>query len=206
MFNRDWFHGGVNVGTPFGWDTKTYYGSGRMHPAQDYAPNNGRREKDIPKAILSGRMTWMIDAQGNSILRQIAGDFEARYYHFRRDELSSKVISAISVSGGDFVESGKEIGPVGNVGVSVAGPGNDGSHVHLVIICKYDKIDSMASVIGADWNKDKTEYFSYNYGDEFVLKAREWRIDWMNENVICRFDPLTQAKAYYLNARKILGA
>lgn len=204
-FNRSWFPGGVNVGTPFGWDTKTFR-YGRMHPAQDYAPLNKRREIDIPKTIISGRMTYMIDAQGNSILIQKAGDFEVRYYHFRREELTSKIISAISVSGGDFIRAGEPIGPVGNVGVTVPGLGNDGSHLHLVIVCKSDKIEALSPIIGEGWAEDKTEEMSFKYGDEFVLKTREWRIEWMNENVIYRFDPLTQKMAYYLNAKKVLGA
>lgn len=204
-FNKSWFPGGVNVGTPFGWDTNTYR-YGRMHPAQDYAPLDKRREIDIPRAIVSGPVGWLIDVQGNSILRQYAGDFEIRYYHFRREELTSDIISAMSVPGGAVVNAGEKIGPVGNVGVNVSGPGNDGSHVHLVIVYKSDKVESLKDIMGENCLDDKTEDYHYEYGDEFTIKAHEWRIEWMNENVIYRFDPLTQKMAYYLNALKVLGA
>jgi hypothetical protein len=175
-----------------------------MHPAQDYAPRNGRREIDHAHTIMGGKVEWHIDGQGNSILRQISGDFEARYYHFNRQELTSDIIAALSVPG-LIVEPGVRIGPCSNIGISKAGNGNDGSHVHLVIVCKEDKQTNLTPLLGEGWAENKMDKYFLDFGNAFQELAQSWRVRWMNDKVIYRFDPMTQKYAYYLNPKAILG-
>jgi hypothetical protein len=153
---------------------------------------------------MRGAVQWHIDGQGNSILRQINGDYEIRYYHFKREELSSDIIAAFEPKA--IVEAGTLIGPAGNIGLKVAGNGNDGSHVHLVIVCKEDMKSQLTPLLGEGWAEDMTEKFALNYGDGFTLEANRWRVRWMNDKVIYRFDPTTQKYAYFLNPEKVLGA
>lgn len=203
ILNRRWFDGAINVNTPFGYDCKTFPSNPRIHLGQDYAPLNGKRESTIAHTIISGKVQWHVDGQGNSILRQIWQDIEARYYHFRRDELTSDIIAALTVPG-TIVEPGTAIGPAGNVGLKVAGNGNDGSHVHLVIVSPSDKI--VRQLIGSGWDVDASERYMLKYGDRFTDEALEWRVRWMNDRVIYRFDPMSQKYAYFLNPKVILGA
>lgn len=204
ILNRRWFDGAINVNTPFGYDCKTFPSSPRIHLGQDYAPLNGKRESTIAHTIISGKLQWHIDGQVNSILRQIGKDIEARYYHFRRDELTSDIISALTVPG-TIVEPGTAIGPAGNVGLKVAGNGNDGSHVHLVIVCKEEMKSQLTSILGEGWAEDMSERYALKYGDGFMLEANRWRVRWMNDKVIYRFDPMSQKYAYFLNPAKVLG-
>lgn len=202
-FNKQWFDGSVNVGTPFGWDAKTFPNAPRIHLGQDYAPLNGKRKETIAHTIISGSVRWIIDGQGNSILRQSNGDYEIRYYHFNREEVSSDILAALIPAA--TVEAGTVIGPAGNVGLKVAGNGNDGSHVHLVIVCKEEMKSQLTSILGEGWAEDMTEKYSLKYGDGYALEANRWRVRWMNDKVIYRFDPLSQKYAYFLNPAKVLG-
>lgn len=202
ILNRKWFDGAVNVNTPFGYDCKTFPSSPRIHLGQDYAPLNGKRESTIAHTIISGKLQWHIDGQGNSILRQIGKDIEARYYHFRRDELTSDIIAALTVPG-TIVEPGTPIGPSGNIGLKIAGNGNDGSHVHLVLICYDEK--AIEQLLGAGWKIDERERYAMKYGNQFTEEALEWRVRWMNDKVIYRFDPMSQKYAYFLNPKVVLG-
>ena len=203
-FNRDWFKGSVNVNTPFGWDTKTF-SYGRMHPAQDYAPLNGHRLDTLARAVIDGPVSWLVDDGGNSVLRQYGDGIEVRYYHFRRDELSSDVIAALTVKG-TVIKAGTVIGPSGNVGLSVAGNGNDGSHVHLVIVAFPAIYEAIESIMGDKlWHTDKLPEFKRKYGEAFIVSVAAKKISWMNDNVIARFDPLSQNNSYYLNPRIVLG-
>lgn len=204
-FNREWFKGAVNVKTAFGWDTKTF-AWGRMHPAQDYSPLNGKREETIASTIIDGPVLWLIDNQGNSVLRQFGNGIEVRYYHFKRDELSSDVIAALTVKGLSL-KAGTPIGPANHIGISVASPGNDGSHVHLCIVAFTEIYKDIETIMSNKlWHVNKIDEFARLYGEQFIVKVAEWKIAWMNENVIARFDPLSQKNAYYLNPRIVLGA
>lgn len=193
-FNRGWFKGSVNVRTPFGWDARF----NRIHPFQDYAPLDGKREETIAHTIIDGKVSWHIDGQGNSILRQVGSGVEIRYYHMRREELSSDIIAAFTVPG-TVVKAGTAIGPAGNVGIAVPGKGNDGSHIHLGIVTH-----NAPGWFGLGWDDDDSEALAQKYGDAFTLKVHEWRVEWMNEKVVYRFDPTTQRLAYFLNPRIIL--
>ena len=55
-FFKQWFGGSVNVGTPFGYDCKTFPTSPRIHLGQDYAPLNGSRDDTIASTIIDGKI------------------------------------------------------------------------------------------------------------------------------------------------------
>lgn len=204
IFNREWFKGSVNSRTPFGWDTKTF-SYGRMHPAQDYSPLNGRREETIAHAVIGGPVSWLVDDGGNSVLRQYGDGVEVRYYHFKREELSSEVIAALTVKG-TVIKAGTVLGPANHVGLSVASNGNDGSHVHLVIVAFPSIYEDIENIIGNKlWHTDKLDGFKRKYGEAFIVAVAQKKISWMNDDVIARFDPLSQKNAYYLNPRVVLG-
>jgi murein DD-endopeptidase MepM/ murein hydrolase activator NlpD len=193
IFNKAWFSESVNAKTPFGWDAAR----NRIHPAQDYAP---LKHGSIAYTIILGKVSWHIDGQGNSIIRQVSpSGFEVRYYHFRREELTSDIIAAMSVPG-TMVEAGSPIGPAGNVGIGT------GDHVHLVMVARDDLSVPITPIIGEGWGEDQTEAMALKYGDAFTLKANDWKVKWMNANVIYRFDPMTQRNSYFLNSKRVLGA
>lgn len=214
-FNRAWFKGGENSKTPFGWDIKTFPTRGRFHPAQDYSTEDCWH--DIPCTIIGGTVKFIADdgtASHNSILRQFCDDFEVRYYHFRKSEFSNAIIAALSVPGGAYVEAGTPIGPVGNIGLS-RGVGNDGSHVHVVIVGSLEAKDELYTLLGHgwdahefgdDWSGKGNDTVRKNRGDAFADKVKEWKIHWANENVIFRVDGTTGKNAYFVNPKKVLGA
>lgn len=204
-FNKDWFRGAVNSGTPFGYDVKTFPGKPRLHPAQDYSPLNSKRLETIAYSVINGQIEWLVDTQGNSVFWQKGTGLDVRYYHFHREELSSEAIAAMTVKGFSM-NAGTPIGPAGNVGISVASAGNDGSHVHLVIIAYPELYDSVADIVGVKfWHVNKIDQYIKQYGQPFKDIVDKWQIEWMNEDVIARFDPFRQRMGYFLNPKKVLG-
>lgn len=201
---KAWFPGGVNVKTPFGWDPKTVPGVKRFHLAQDYAPYDGHRETTLAHTVIDGHVKWLI-YKGCSILRQFAEDVEVRYYHLHHEELTSDILAALLVPGA-IVPAGTVIGPSGNVGLSVAGKGNDGSHVHICFVFDESAVDLVAEIVGPGWDTDASADCKKQYGVEFEKIKKNWGVKWFNDRVIYRYDDISKKYAYFVNPKCILGA
>lgn len=201
---KDWFPGGVHQSTPFGWDPNTVPGVKRMHFAGDWAVLKGRRLIDKPRALISGTVEWLPQVGSSSCLRLINYYVEIDYYHHRRDELSSAVIAALTVKGAE-IQAGEEIGPIGDVGLSVSYPGVDPSHEHLVMKFRPDMTEDLGYLLGKGWNDNKLGEFRKAYGPAFDAEVKAKRIEWMNDVALLRFDPLSQAYRIFVDPARILG-
>jgi hypothetical protein len=200
--NKDWFTGKLSANN-FGWDPLTLKNSDaniwpRIHLGDDFSPKDGRVFENPILTIISGRVEWIdADDQGNSVLRQFAGDIEIRYYHLRKAELSRAVKDALENH--TPLEAGTVIGPCGDVGLG------HGRHIHVAIVAA-DGTD-LSAILGQGWDEDRTDDLAARYGKVFLEKAHapNRRIIKMNDLMIYRIDGMTCKKVYYINPELLVG-
>jgi hypothetical protein len=200
--NKSWFPRGVSANN-FGWDPLTAENSDaaiwpRIHLGCDFWPADGNAAAHPIRAIVSGKVAWIeADIQGNSVLRQFAGDLELRYYHLRKEELSAAARTAIESH--VILAAGIDIGPCGDVGLG------HGRHVHVVIVAS--EWADLSSILGQGWDEDRTGELAERYGKVFLEKAHapNRNIIKMNDLMIYRVDGMTGKRAYYINPELLIG-
>ena len=189
------------ITTRFGWDATTFPGAPRIHHAVDRA---GPGIVRIP--FDADRVEWHdADAQGNSVLRAFAdgGAMELRMLHFLPGELSAELRESIKHA--REVPRGTPIGPVGNKGIAVAAAGGTGRHVHYSLMLMPGFYDDQLDEVAPGWRLDRTAEFSRLYGSHFVVERTRRAIRWMNDKVICKGDPWTNAERLVVDSATIFG-
>ena len=193
------FYPGAVVTTPFGWDTKSFPDTPRIHAAVDKISPGV--EVTCP---IETEWTKFIkdDGQGNSILRLVATGIELRIYHFNFSELSPE--SGALIRQGLPIDKGSKIGPAGNTGVCLGADG--GRHIHYQLIldpAKYS--DELELIMGKGWDDNRIDEYSSKYGQLFVNQLRYRGITVYNEKLIARKDQYWWRPSYIIDSLTVLG-
>lgn len=200
---KDFFSGSI-ITTPFGWDRGPADAAnldpcGNVWPRLHHAIDRFGRE--VVESPIDAEAVIFLprDAQGNSVLRLIGDDAEARLYHFRQAEFSDEAAAAIETGG--KLAMGAPIAPAGDVGL-----GFGGAHLHYSIILwpgAYD--DFLKEALGDEWDIDRTAAMAAQYGKPFLGQIAQRRVKWMNDAIIARVDPFSGRLGYFVDSWRIFG-
>ena len=118
---------GAPITSPFGYRTHPTLGYRKMHDGVDFGANCGTPvyAAESGTASLAG---YKSSASGNAVVIDHGNGVETEYYH----------LSSVSVSAGDTIEKGQQVGTVGSTGRST------GCHLHFGLQKGESHVDPMS--------------------------------------------------------------